>query len=364
MNGHSAGADGLAVRRDRYAKLSTELAHLDDVALRRLVGGSTGTPGWGGVRTVELAGERVFVKIIPLTDLELTRSYSTRNHYRLPAYYQYGVGSAGFGAWREIVAQLTTTNWVLAGTRPNFPLTYHVRVVRRAGRVPGPPDLDRYVRYWNSSRNIERYLTERATGTHEAMIFLELLPYSLADWLARRPEDAPRLLGQLTDTAGFLRGQGIVHFDAHLGNLMTDGETSYLTDFGLLLDRRFALTEREQVFLDRHRLFDLGELLTASAAQLELWFRALPRPVQDQAGTMIGADAEAGPLLRQNLVRYAERLDGLTPRPLLEDVVRDRAVIEFMTDFFAGLQGDPRKKTRYDDSRLQALLQEASVPTD
>lgn len=99
-----------ALRRARHAKLSTELAHLDDAALRALVGKPDGSPGWGQTRTVELGGERVFVKIIPLTDLESARAYSTRNHYRLPSYYQYGVWSAGFGAWREIVGHLTTTN--------------------------------------------------------------------------------------------------------------------------------------------------------------------------------------------------------------------------------------------------------------
>lgn len=355
---------GPALRRARYAKLSTELAYFDDAALRRLVGASAGAPGWGDVRMVELAGERVFVKIIPLTDLELDRPYSTRNHYRLPSYYQYGVWSAGFGAWREIVGCLTATNWVLAAATVGFPLTYHVRVVRRAGRTTGLPDLDGYVRYWNSSRSIERYVTERTGGTHEAMIFMELLPHSLADWLARRPEDAPRLIGQLIDTAGFLRGQGIAHFDAHLANLMTDGETSFLTDFGLLLDARFDLTVREREFLGRHRLFDVGEILTAYGAQLELWFRSLPPDGQEQAGTMIGAGADSGPLLRSNLVRHAERLDGLAHPALVEAVVRHRPVIEFMNDFFETLRANPRKNTRFDDRQLESLLKEAGVPTD
>ncbi|GAB3757616.1 protein kinase family protein [Microlunatus parietis] len=353
-----------ARRRARYAKLSTELAHLDDAALRSLVGGPATAPGWGDVRTVEVAGEQVFVKIIPLTDLELSRSYSTRNHYRLPSFYQYGVWSAGFGAWREIVGHLTTTNWVLGEASAAFPLTYHVRVLRRTGRTAGLPDLDHYVRYWNSSRSIERYVTERAGGTHEAMIFLELLPHSLADWLARRPEDAPRLIGQLIDTAGFLRGQGIAHFDAHLGNLMTDGETSYVTDFGLLLDARFDLTAREREFLARHRLFDVGEILTAFGAQLEFWFRSLPPGDQEKAGAMIDADADAGPTLRRNLVRHAERLDGLAHPALVEAVVRYRPVIEFMNDFFEALRANPRKNTRYDESQLQGLLRDTGVPTD
>jgi hypothetical protein len=44
----------------------------------------------------------VFVKKIPLTDLELRtpKVGSTANIFNLPMYLQYGVGSKGFGAWR------------------------------------------------------------------------------------------------------------------------------------------------------------------------------------------------------------------------------------------------------------------------
>ncbi len=354
-----------AARRARYAKLSTELAHLDDAALRSLVGIPAGDSGWGATRIVELAGDRVFVKIIPLTDLEQARAYSTRNHYRLPPYYQYGVGSAGFGAWREIISYLKTTNWVLEDAIATFPLTYHVRVlgrVARAGVGTGPPDLEQYVRYWNSSRGVERFLTERAGGTYEALIFLELLPYSLTDWLAIRPADTTRLVGQLCDTVAFLRGQGIVHFDAHLGNLMTDGEHVYLTDFGLVLDARFTLTTREREFLDRHRLFDLGEILSGFAPQLVHWYRSLPAAERAEVRALIGADGEDE--IQRHLVRGAERLTGLAHPTVIDAVVRHRDIIEFMIDFFTAMQKNRRKNTRFDDVRLRDLLRAADIPFD
>lgn len=73
----------------------------------------------------------MFVKRIPLTDVEHRRWFSTRNHFRMPTFYNYGVGSAGFGAWRELVAHIKTTNWVLEGACPNFPLLLHWRLLSR-----------------------------------------------------------------------------------------------------------------------------------------------------------------------------------------------------------------------------------------
>ncbi len=44
-------------------------------------------------------------------------------------YYHYGIGSAGFGVFRELVANIKITNWVLEGAITNFPLLYHYRVI-------------------------------------------------------------------------------------------------------------------------------------------------------------------------------------------------------------------------------------------
>ena len=73
-------------------------------------------------------GTPVFVKSIPLTGAELANPGSTRNHYGLPPNFQYGVGSAGFGAYRELAAHMATTQWALDGTNEHFPLL-HSRVL-------------------------------------------------------------------------------------------------------------------------------------------------------------------------------------------------------------------------------------------
>ena len=57
----------------------------------------------------------MFVKRVPVTDLEYENMFSTRNLYDIPTYYNYGFGSAGFGVYRELVTHVKASNWVLAG---------------------------------------------------------------------------------------------------------------------------------------------------------------------------------------------------------------------------------------------------------
>ncbi len=106
--------------------------------------------------------------------------FSTANIYRLPTYYNYGVGSYGFGVFREIVAHIKTTNWVLDGSIEYFPLLYHWRIVPRA-RSNNPIDEDRHkehIRYWNSSKRIDQFIRDWAAAQYEAILFLEHIPHT------------------------------------------------------------------------------------------------------------------------------------------------------------------------------------------
>lgn len=64
--------------------------------------------GIGG-RSAELDidGKRVFVERIPLTgtEMRLESARSTANLFGSPMFYRYGVGSAWFGAWREMAVR-------------------------------------------------------------------------------------------------------------------------------------------------------------------------------------------------------------------------------------------------------------------
>ncbi|BBA95491.1 hypothetical protein RVR_374 [Actinacidiphila reveromycinica] len=115
-----------AARVFAYATVGARLSLFSD---RRLADAVAAAPGLGsgiGGRAAEMdvEGRRVFVKRVPLTDTELRPEHrrSTANVFELPLFYQYGVGSAGFGAWRELAAHLMTTGWVLKDEYAGFPL--------------------------------------------------------------------------------------------------------------------------------------------------------------------------------------------------------------------------------------------------
>lgn len=126
-----------AARIRRHTEVGSFLAGLDDEALVGLLQkANAGTEGFGG-RTTQLAVSeaRVFCKLIPLTTLEAQpENYkSTANLFQLPSYYQYGIGSVGFGAWRELAAHELASEWVASGKQDQFPLMHHWRIVQLPG---------------------------------------------------------------------------------------------------------------------------------------------------------------------------------------------------------------------------------------
>ena len=125
-----------SVRISAYATASSHLALLSDLALECVVYQVLRVrPGMGGTSgSVEVDGVRVFVKQVPVTERDLLPGNvrSSANLFGLPGFYQYGLGSAGFGAWRELAAHIMTTNWVLSGEHRAFALLYHWRL------LPGP----------------------------------------------------------------------------------------------------------------------------------------------------------------------------------------------------------------------------------
>ena len=60
----------------------------------------------------------------------------------------------------------------------------------------------------------------------------------------------------LKTTNAFINTHGLVHFDAHFKNILTDGGRLYLSDFGLALSSKFELTQAETEFLKQHKLYD------------------------------------------------------------------------------------------------------------
>jgi hypothetical protein len=249
-----------------HATVGARLALLSDVRLAEAVAGATPRgQGFGGrLAVLDVEGVTVFVKRVPLTDLELRPENlrSTANLFGLPVSYHYGLGSAGFGAWRELAAHLVTTGWVLGGACAGFPLLYHWRVLPDdppddvAGEIGG---VDAAVARWDGSAAVRDRLTAVARSSASLVLFMEYVPHTLADWLADHRADAspwPWVLDEVARVTTFTSGRGLVHFDAHCGNLLTDGRRIYVADFGLTLSRDFELSPREAEFLTEHLTYD------------------------------------------------------------------------------------------------------------
>lgn len=195
-------------RLSRYRLVAGRLARLSDRRLRDAVAGADalGTGIGGRSARLDAGGVPVFVKRIPLTDLEARAEHtgSTANLFGLPTYYQYGVGSAGFGAWRELAAHTMTTAWVLRGECTAFPLLYHWRVLPDSPPVGFADEFGGVaaaVEYWAGSPAVRARLTAIGGSSASLVLFLEYLPHTLADRLARGGEPPPysRLATELAE---------------------------------------------------------------------------------------------------------------------------------------------------------------------
>ena len=85
----------LGARIDKYYKLNTRLMYLDNKRLSALFEGERNTRRWTENHIIKLGRSKVFVKRVPLTDLEYKHMFSTKNLYNLPTYYNYGMDSDG-----------------------------------------------------------------------------------------------------------------------------------------------------------------------------------------------------------------------------------------------------------------------------
>jgi hypothetical protein len=245
----------MITRRARHDRLSAFLTDRDDVGLSALLhAGRPGNVGVGGGSTVlDIDGVPVFAKRVPLTDRELGRPQSTANLFGLPAFCQYGIVGPGFNAWRELAANTIVTEGVLAGETESFPLLHHWRVL--PGRSPIAAelaDIDAVVAALAGHPAVRVRLEELAAASHSLVLFTEYIPHALPDWLRVDPAvKAESVERQFAHIVEFLRDRELLHFDGHFGNLRSDGERIYLTDFGLATSPRFDLSDDERDFVGR-----------------------------------------------------------------------------------------------------------------
>jgi hypothetical protein len=244
------------VRADRYRRVSASLADLNDAALAAaLAEAPTMKIGIGGGSTVvDVGGTPVFAKLIPITARELRRPYATDNMFGLPLRCQYGIGGPSFGAWRELAA-----NRIVTAESPDgpFPLLYHWRIL--PGRVPAGDehgDVDAVVAKFGGSEAVRTRLVESAGATASLVLFSEFVPHPVTEWL--RADRAERFERELFGAVDDLRRMDLLHLDGHVGNMRTDGDRIFLTDFGLATSPRFDLSPAERDFAARNAGHDAG----------------------------------------------------------------------------------------------------------
>jgi hypothetical protein len=352
-------------RLARYGDVSSALGLLSDHRLGQLLDGARNVGfGIGGTSAVlDVAGVPVFVKRIPLTDLERRPENvrSTANLFGLPPFCQYGVGSVGspgFGAWRELAANTWTTNWVLTGRSEAFPLMYHWRVLPGGAPVAKEhADVERAVAYWGGSSSVRERITALADASAGVVLFLEYLPHNLYAWLAGRLASGQVSSAQAmverrlrTDVA-FMNANGLLHFDAHFANILTDGRRLYFADLGLATSPRFDLSAAEVDFVARNMSHDLGYAVT----QLVNWL------VTNVCG--VAVPDTGGPVERNAYLRRcaagADVVD--VPAPVAATVSRYAPVAVVMNDFHWDLFGQSRA-TPFPAAQIRHAI--AAVPVD
>ncbi len=248
----------LAARRSGYDDVAAWLSARDDSELATIVyAADAGDVGVGGGSSVfDIEGVSVFAKQIPITDRELAHPHSTANLFNLPTYCQYGMhrlAGPGFGAWRELAANIVITEGVLGGEAEGFPLLYHWRV------LPGRPpiasehrDIDAVVAHFGGEPTIRTRFEELARAASSLVLFHEFIPRPAFDWLADPIEKAETVERQLFEIVAFLRSRELLHMDGHFGNMRVDDSQIYLADFGLATSPHFDLSDAERAFVAEH----------------------------------------------------------------------------------------------------------------
>ncbi len=252
-------------RLESDAALSDHLASLDDQALASMLSGAAPLHlGVGGRSSrLDVVGRSVFVKELPLTDLERRPEHrrSTRNLFDIPLCCHYGQGGPGFSAWRELALSLTTSSWVRAGVSSHFPLLHHWRELPAAVGAGSSAEEDAF---WDHLPAVRKRRQAMVDATARLVLFSEHIAQNLRGWLSSRlsrgEEEAEAAIAQVDAGLGSgldtMAARGLGHFDCHFENVLTDGREVYFADYGLALSTDFELSAPEADFLARHRGFD------------------------------------------------------------------------------------------------------------
>jgi hypothetical protein len=230
-----------------------------------------------------------------------------------------------------------TTNWVLAQEYEGFPLMHHWRALPHPGQsLPEElADVDKAIAYWGGGAAVRRRIEALRESAVSIALFLEYIPQNLHDWLSAEvtadDEAVERACAmvtrQLRAGTSFMNARGLMHFDAHFQNILTDGRRLFFTDYALAVSSRFDLSKDEADFFAAHQAYDRCYTLT----HLVIWLiTALYGYHGDQRGAFLRACAQG------------ERPTGIPPKAAAL-ISRHAPLAVVMTGFYRKLQGESRQ---------------------
>lgn len=345
-------------RSRRYFNVNTALHLLSQTQLIELLGQAESTQGWGVNQLVYIADEAVFVKRVPLTALEYEQAYATHNLLGLPMYYHYGVGSAGFGAFRELNVHIKANHWVLRGQALAFPLLYHARIIpsQAPWKTRSEESFERHIQDWNNNAAIAHYLKQREKAPYELVLCLEYFPHVLFESFQTLSDLQLRSIFQQAEQAlSFMNAQGVLHLDGHLANLLLDeAGRVYISDFGLALDLDFDLDDAELAFWHAHRHYDRALLWNGWAYILRQRYEALDPILRQRIEQRLGMQ-EAEPFVKLQALLGA--LDNVPELRLSGELIallqHYREPILRMSHFGRDLRDNPAKDTPWHDLAIE-----------
>jgi serine/threonine protein kinase len=356
-------------RVQEYSNINTSLSILSDNEIYKLMKGNQIGDGWGKNHIIKVDGKKLFVKSIPVTELELKNSFSTKNVFGIPTFYNYGVGSAGLGVFRELNLHVKTTNWVLNREIDGFPLMYHYRIVKKNSRAKKLSKKaleahESYISNWNDSKRISNYILQRKNSEYELLVFLEYIPHVFMKWLKPNIGKFNQVSKKVFRIFDFLKSKGVIHFDAHFGNILTDGKEVYLTDFGLCLDKSFELSDKEKVFYKRHINYDYMEYIGCCSVVLESSLHDLTKANKTLLEDKIGLKEkmpyyEKVDLMLNNLdeVNKVMKLNLTYVQFLKKNLV----LIKLSNNFFYELHKDKKKKLEFPSLQVNKELKKLKL---
>lgn len=247
-------------------------------------------------------------------------------------HYNYGIGSAGFSPWRELLLHIKTTNFVLTGEIDNFPLLYHYRIVEDGPKESDITKIESYAQIWNNDRNIKIYLEDREVSTMQIILFFEHIEYNLYNALQKEKISYENFLLQAFPIINFLNNNDILHMDSHDGNYLVDSNGKlYLADFGISIDNKFNLSQDEKNFIENNSSYDYA-LTLSILHHFSRGDRKKINAAELQDRNIFEILDEIKELLEMDEVRY---------RKLLEY----KDIINIYSNFIKSIKKSPNKET-------------------